>query len=128
MQWFFLALTATVIFLVVLASKLSQKKFAKERIICFFWKHDIAKNELVHEGGALFRGGICKRCKRFRFGKFVFNIWDEGKTEKKDGVICLSGLNPRIETEGWEILGDYCELMQISETLCSKDKVKVLVT
>ncbi len=104
--------------------KLSSKKFARERIICFFLGHKIEKKELVQEMGALFRGSICKRCRRFRFGKFVFNFWDESQTVKKDGAIFLSGLNPRVEAEGWKIIGDYSQLMEVSEILCAKEKKK----
>lgn len=100
----------------------SRKKFAKERVICFFMGHDVPKDHLVHDMGALFSGGICKRCRRFKLGKFVFNIWDESKTVESNGVVNLSGTNPRVEAEGWRIIGDIDEVAEVSDLLCSKEK------
>ena len=32
--------------------------------------------------GAVFQGGECLRCKKWKQGKFLFNVWDEDKIEK----------------------------------------------
>ena len=83
-----------------------------EAIKCFFrGGHDIPKSWLVHDTGALFHGGICRRCMTFWLGPFLCNAWDEEQTVEEDGVHYLHGTNPTLKIGNFLVIGDV-ELLQ----------------
>lgn len=70
-------------------------------IQCWIGLHHIPPTSAVTVMGAVFAGGMCTRCYRVKRGSFICNAWDDSKTEVKDGVHHLKGVNPIL------ILGNY---------------------
>ncbi len=68
---------------------------------CFFGMHDIPANGITEYYGAVWKGGDCPNCDRTIRGKFLFNAWDDSKTEETETAVRLNGTNPEL-AEGLE--------------------------
>ncbi len=64
----------------------------KKTVKCFMGVHSVPKNSIFEGYGAIFLGGLCRKCGHLAQGEFLYNAW--GKEEKKEHVTTLTGTNP----------------------------------
>ncbi len=61
---------------------------------CFMGIHNVPKNSIFEGYGAIFLGGLCRRCGHLAQGRFLYNAW--GREEKKETVTMLTGTNSQL--------------------------------
>ncbi len=67
----------------------------KKTVKCFMGVHSVPKNSIFESHGAVFLGGLCRKCGHLAQGEFLYNMWNrEEKTET--GVVKLTGTNPQL--------------------------------
>ena len=77
-----------------------------EKVSCFMGVHSVPENSIYEAYGAIFLGGLCRRCDKLVQGKFLYNSW-EGEVEGET-VIELTGTNPQLieDTEAGKYVWD----------------------
>ena len=65
-----------------------------KKISCFMGVHSVSDNSIFESYGAIFLGGLCRRCDHLAQGKFLYNVW--GKEERKKTHVALTGTNPQL--------------------------------
>jgi hypothetical protein len=65
-----------------------------EKASCFMGVHSVPENSIYESYGAIFLGGLCRRCGDLAQGKFLYNSW-EGEVEGET-VVTLTGTNPQL--------------------------------
>lgn len=81
---------------------------------CLFGKHHIPEKACFETMGAIFHGGLCRRCYRVKDGQLICNAWDDAQTVTENGVHRLRGKNPMIESGGYVVVGSYEALLEMS--------------
>lgn len=84
------------------------RDFAK----CLFGIHCVPKNWAYEYMAAICAGGVCPRCGRIKWGKFICNTWTE-EDARPNGTVLLKGYDvSRATAQGYEIRGDIDDLYE----------------
>lgn len=85
-------------------------------ILACLWKgHDLPETEVVEFMGAVYHGGICRRCQYACKDSFICNVWDESWTTEQDGIVHLRGINPILQD--YDIVGNWEGIQELAEEL-----------
>lgn len=79
---------------------------------CLFGIHCVPENWAYEYLGAIYAGGICPRCGRQKWGKFICNAWTE-ITKTKSGAFVVSGRDfSKAVEHGYKVRGDIEDLLE----------------